>query len=116
MKNNLPKNTIYPEESLKTDLKKTDEKPIPSSSFIGSMKIIMTYLLADLKKKQYSFRIGLITIILVTTCITILMSGIQISPLIFMKLAENEVGEIDGLLTPSVGTNRTLLNLPNIIM
>jgi len=98
-------------------LNKEDEnkKATKTHSFIGSLKIILTYLLADLKKKQRSFKIGLITVLLVTSCITILTSGIYISPLIFMKLAENDVGEIDTVLNPSVGTNRTELNLPNAL-
>jgi len=106
------KQSIYPQSAL---LEKEENKPA-SSSFIGSIKLILAYLFADLKKKQRSFRIGLITIIIVTTFVTLLMSGIIISPLIFLRLSESDVGEIDAVLNPSIGTNRTFLNLPNLAM
>ena len=94
----------------------SEKKEIKEPSFKDSMKIILYYLFADLKKKQRSFRIGLITVMLVTACITIFTSGLVISPLIFMKLAENDVGEADVVLTPAVGSNKTVLNPPNAAM
>lgn len=99
-----------PDTDAQIRSKDSPGKAAPEPSFRDSMKIIVTYLISDLKKKQRSFRIGLLTVLIVTTCITVLMSGITISPLIFMKLSENDVGETDVVLTPAVGSNRTLLN------
>jgi len=93
-------------------LSKTKLQPkIVSHGFIGSFRIMLRYLFADLKKKQRAFRIGFITILLVVTFVTALESGIQSVPLVFLKLAENEVGETDLIMTP---TKSIIYNPPHV--
>jgi len=48
---------------------------------------ITRYIYADIKKKQRSFKIGIFTIILVVTFLTLLKSLIDISPIAFLKVA-----------------------------
>ena len=65
-----------------------------------NIKVVTNYLKSDLVKKQRSFRLGLITIFLVVLFISILMNFIIISPIIFLKLSENQIGEGDLIMTP----------------
>lgn len=91
-------------------------KPKPaveSHGCFGSFRIMFRYLLADLKKKQRAFRIGFITVLLVVAFVTALESGIQSVPLVFLKLAENEVGETDLVMTP---TKSIIYNPPHAAM
>jgi hypothetical protein len=80
-------------------LRTKSQSMIISHGFFGSIRIMLRYLFADLKKKQHAFRIGFITILLVVAFVTALESGIQSVPLVFLKLAENEVGETDLVMT-----------------
>ena len=48
---------------------------------------ITRYIYADIKKKQRSFKIGLFTIVLVVTFLTLLKSLIDIAPIAFLKVA-----------------------------
>lgn len=75
----------------------------------GSLKLIFNYIATDLQKKPRAFNIGLFTVFLVATFLTALYSGIQATPAIFIKLAEDQAGDIDITLTPLTGSNDTRL-------
>jgi hypothetical protein len=68
--------------------------------FYDNFKIILFYLKSDLIKRQRDFKIGLISIFLVVFFLTLLFNAIQMSSSIFIKLSEQENGEIDLILTP----------------
>ena len=78
--------------------------------FIASLRIIFRYLLAELRKKQRAFKIGFGTILIVVTFLTALESGLESVPLAFFKVAENQAGEADFVMTP---TKTTFYNPPN---
>ena len=66
----------------------------------SNFKVIFNYLISDLKKKQRSFKIGLFTIFLVVFFISLLMNTIGISPVIFLRLCEDQAGETDIIMIP----------------
>jgi hypothetical protein len=63
------------------------------------------YLVASIKKKPRSIKIGVFTIFLVVSFITLLGNAVQTSKIIFMKLSEDTVGEADFILQALPGAN-----------
>jgi hypothetical protein len=69
---------------------------------ISNMRVVINYLKSDLIKKQRSFKIGLFSIFLVILFVSLLLNFIGISPVIFLKLAEEQAGETDIIIYPSL--------------
>ena len=67
---------------------------------LSNIRVTINYLESDLVKKQRAFKIGLISIFLVVFFLTLLLNAIQLCPCIFIKLSEEQTGEIDLILTP----------------
>ena len=72
--------------------------------FFGNLKVTINYLKSDLIKKQRSFKIGLISIFMIVFFLTLLLNAIQLCPCIFIKLSEQQSGEIDLILTPYIAS------------
>ncbi len=66
----------------------------------ANFRVAFNYLKSDLIKKQRAFKIGLISIFMVVFFLTMLLNAIQLVPTIFIKLSEEQTGEIDLILTP----------------
>mmetsp|Transcript_35163 Transcript_35163/g.91222 ORF Transcript_35163/g.91222 Transcript_35163/m.91222 type:complete len:468 (-) Transcript_35163:1834-3237(-) len=62
--------------------------------------MVFKYVLADFRRHKRSFLIGIFTVMIVVFFTTLLQNSILNVPLIFMRLAEEEIGETDILLTP----------------
>ena len=69
-------------------------------NFCSNLTVTINYLKSDLIKKQRAFKIGLISIFMVVFFLTLLLNAIQLCPSIFIKLGEQQSGEIDLILTP----------------
>ena len=69
----------------------------------------LNYVTLDTKKRINSFLIGLLTIIIVVFVVSILYNSVQKAPIIFLKLAEDQVGDTDVMFT-SKFTNRYINN------
>ena len=76
-------------------------------SIKGTFKIIITYLFQDIKKKPRSFKIGILTIFIVVGFLTLLQSALQLTPLIFLKISEDQVGDADIIFSPISAANST---------
>lgn len=74
---------------------------------VANIKVVMSYLKADLVKKQMNFKIGMITVFLVVLFLSLIMNIIYLSSFIFLRLSENEVGETDIIMTPILKTKDT---------
>lgn len=70
---------------------------------LSNLSVIWDYLRTDLIKKQRSFKIGLISIFLVVFFVALLMNVIELSPCIFLRLSEEQIGEADFIFAPSLG-------------
>ena len=67
---------------------------------VSNIIVTINYLKSDLIKKQRAFKIGLVSIFLVVFFLTLLFNAIELVPSIFIKLSEEQSGEIDLILTP----------------
>ena len=74
-------------------------------NFCSNLTVTINYLKSDLIKKQRAFKIGLISIFMVVFFLTLLLNAIQLCPSIFIKLGEQQSGEIDLILTPYLTSN-----------
>lgn len=84
------------------------EKPMPRGEMIdqtywSSFKTVAQYLYSDLLRKQRAFRIGVCTIFLVVSFITMLKAVVDVSPIAFLKLAQNQGGNFDFQMVSSAG-------------
>ena len=70
------------------------------NGFYSNLVVTMNYLKSDLIKKQRAFKIGLISIFLVVFFLTLLLNAIELCSCIFIKLSEEQSGEIDLIFTP----------------
>ena len=66
----------------------------------SNLIVTMNYLKSDLIKKQRTFKIGLVSIFLVVFFLTLLFNAIELCSCIFIKLGEEQTGEIDLIFTP----------------
>jgi len=82
-------------------------KPMKSQTFRGKLSILVTYLWADLRKRQRSFRIGVFSIFLVVLFLSLLLSAVLLTGVIFLKLAESQTGEPDLVIMPVSAQNDT---------
>lgn len=57
--------------------------------------VLTSYIIADLKKKPKSYKIGVFTVTLTVSFIILLYSILDVLPLVFLKQAQNSVGEAD---------------------
>jgi len=71
---------------------------------VSEISTIVSYLISDIKKKPRSFNIGIFTVFLVVSFLTLLQSVVDITPVAFLKLAEDAVGAVDFQLTAISGT------------
>ena len=60
----------------------------------------VNYIKEDIKKKPRSFKIGFFTIFLVVSFLTLLTNIVSLSPVIFLRIAEDSMGDADILMTP----------------
>ena len=67
---------------------------------VSNIIVTINYLKSDLIKKQRAFKIGLVSIFMVVFFLTLLFNAIELVPSIFIKLSEEQSGEIDLILTP----------------
>ena len=66
----------------------------------SNLIVTINYLKSDLIKKQRAFKIGLVSIFLVVFFLTLLLNAIELCSCIFIKLSEEQTGEIDLIFTP----------------
>ena len=91
--------TKYEEPTDAKLLGKT-EPDSSSHSYLSSLSMLVEYLTADLHKRQRSFRIGVFSIFIVVAFLSTLLSAVMMSSVIYLKVAENQAGEADIILTP----------------
>eukprot|EP01104_Vermistella_antarctica_P011774 TRINITY_DN3326_c1_g2_i1.p1 TRINITY_DN3326_c1_g2~~TRINITY_DN3326_c1_g2_i1.p1 ORF type:complete len:1301 (+),score=387.68 TRINITY_DN3326_c1_g2_i1:217-4119(+) len=68
------------------------------------------YVLNDLRRNKRNFLVGVSTILIVVCFVSLLNNAIQHSPVVFLKLAENQVGEFDLLMLPPAGAASEISN------
>lgn len=79
------------------------------SSFLGTLQIIFSYILTDIRKKPRSFKIGVFSIFIVVAFLIVLQSAKQLTPALFIRLSEGEAGDADLILSAVALENDTRL-------
>ena len=60
---------------------------------------IFNYIKSDIRKKTKAFRIGVVTIFIVVSFITMLKSLIDVAPIAFLKVGQDQAGAFDFTIT-----------------
>lgn len=68
---------------------------------MGSMQLILDYILADTRRNHRSFAIGSSTVLIVVLFLTLIQNTLLRANLVFVRLAEDSVGSFD-LVTTSL--------------
>jgi hypothetical protein len=63
--------------------------------FYSNSEMLVKYVVSDLTRKKSSFSIGVFTVFLVVSVITMLKGVIDAMPVLFLQISESSVGAID---------------------
>eukprot|EP01114_Cavostelium_apophysatum_P002845 TRINITY_DN1253_c0_g3_i1.p1 TRINITY_DN1253_c0_g3~~TRINITY_DN1253_c0_g3_i1.p1 ORF type:complete len:1241 (+),score=361.47 TRINITY_DN1253_c0_g3_i1:25-3723(+) len=103
---NLPKEYNIDVTSLHQVREHFKNKPMQISWFdFTNTKLAVKYVVTDSKRHRRAWMIGFFTVFLVVVFTSLLQNAIDKSPIVFLKLSEDQVGEYDLLLTPKVDQN-----------
>ncbi|KAL0483814.1 hypothetical protein AKO1_014032 [Acrasis kona] len=76
-------------------------------SALGATMFSFRYVTADIRKRLLSFGVGLTTIIIVVSVVSLLYNSVQKAPIIFLKLSEDQAGDQDLLFTAKLTNQST---------
>jgi len=82
--------------SLQADLQEMAAK---ASWGFGDLRVIWNYIVAEQQRKASSLKIGIFTVFLVVMIITMLESIVAVTPILFVKMGQDNAGAIDVKLT-----------------
>lgn len=66
---------------------------------LGDLRVIWNYIVAEQQRKASSLKIGIFTVFLVVMIITMLESIVAVTPILFVKMGQDNAGAIDVKLT-----------------
>lgn len=90
-------------------LKQGDIAPLPGwAAAVASFQLAASYLRSSIARDRRGFCVGVATITLVVVFSALLMSAIQASSLIFLKLSEDQAGESDAVITAEATPNNPI--------
>ena len=69
--------------------------------------VLTSYIMSDIQKKPRSYRIGVFTITLTISFVILLYCVLDVLPVVFLKLAQNQAGESDFVYTSQSSSNVT---------
>lgn len=79
----------------------------------GALSILLNYIVTDIDKRPRIFKIGVFSVFLVVTFLVVLQSALHMTPIVFLRLAENQSGQYDLTLAPVAAANDTRLDSSN---
>ena len=88
----------YEEDNILLDegaSKYTKDRGLHEQTFWSMLMTILNYIHSDIQKKQRSFKIGVFTIFLVVTFIMLLKSLVDVAPIAFLKVGQDQAGVFD---------------------
>jgi hypothetical protein len=80
---------------------------------VGALSILLNYIITDIDKRPRTFKIGVFSVFLVVTFLVVLQSALHMTPVVFLRLAENQSGQYDFTLQPVAAVNDTRLDSTN---
>jgi hypothetical protein len=78
--------------------------------FMGTLVTLVNYITTDIEKRPRSFKIGVFSIFLVVTFLVVLQSALELTPLVFLKMAQDKTGQYDFTILPISAENDTRLS------
>ena len=81
--------------------------------FLDTIKTFFKFLITDIQRKPRTFTIGLTSIFLVVGFLVLIASLLEITPIIFMKLAEDQSGQFDLTVSPTSDDDNTTISALN---
>lgn len=97
---NAEENNILLSESVK---KEDLDHSIYVQDPLSVLKTIADYVYSDIEKKARSFKIGVFTIFLVVCFISLLKSMVDVAPIAFLKVGQDQGGKMDFTITSNFG-------------
>ena len=85
-------------DAEKMPLKRTDDDKLEEAKFFN-LFVTTSYIISDMKKKPRSYKIGVFTVTLTVTFCIVLYWVLDVMPVMFLKLSQNQVGESDLVYT-----------------
>ena len=98
----LKQNAVVDQDVIFRDYRQKEQEPDGAGFSMGA---IFSYIMSDLKKKPRSYKIGMFTVGLVVTFVVFMWSVVEGTPLIFLKLSQDQVGEADIVVRASGANN-----------
>jgi hypothetical protein len=98
-------------ERLRLSVIKGKERQHVHLSFLPSLLLTAKYVHSNAVRDKRRTLIGVATVFIVVTFVAILYNAVLRSPLIFLRVAESQVGEMDMLITPQVVRYDSLLDM-----
>jgi len=78
-----------------TESKYSKDQGLFNQTLYSMLKTIGNYILSDIGKKKRSFKIGVCTIFIVVTFIMFLKSIVDVAPIAFLKVGQDQGGLFD---------------------
>uniref|UniRef100_A0A0G4HS92 ABC3 transporter permease C-terminal domain-containing protein n=1 Tax=Chromera velia CCMP2878 TaxID=1169474 RepID=A0A0G4HS92_9ALVE len=75
-----------------------------TANFWGGLRLTFSYASAQVSRNPQAFRIGVFTVFLVVFFGVVLQNAVQTSPIIFLRVAEDDIGEADLLYLPQLSS------------
>ena len=85
-------------------IEKKEDKTIKISSAFNT-QVLFNYIFSDMFKKPKSYIIGIFTVSITVAFFAIIYNILDVSPVIFLKLAQDQVGESDFIFHAKAGQN-----------
>ena len=85
----------------KAELIEEVEREVKDRKCFATITSIVRYLNADHQRNQRAIKIGVCTVFILATVITMFKSIIDCSPILFVKVGQDQVGAIDFVTTSS---------------
>ena len=88
------------DELLKEEVRRrlADQGGLYSQSLFDITFTILEYILSDIRKKQKTFKIGVFTVFLVVSFVTFLKSVVDVAPVAFLKVGQDQGGSFDFMM------------------
>lgn len=105
---------MYEDAPNRGSLNKGDITADSLGSLWANQLLVVNYIWAEMRRRKRPFIIGVFTVFLVVMVLSLLLNSVLKSPIIFLKLSENAVGENDLVLTPGYSVSGSVVEVGNI--
>lgn len=80
---------------------------------LSTFKLLLSFIVNDIRTKPRTFKIGVFSVFVVVAFLVTLQSLLQLTPILFLKLAQDQNGQFDLVFAPVAAENDTQTNSTN---